>query len=113
MRTHERFARLAVRNLKVADTQLKTMAVRSHGGVFDESALDALPIRLRERILVRLENIGVRMSQARNRAMREEARDPAFRCVREYERCRGEARVAQFWCHVAMVVCLVGSMLRR
>jgi hypothetical protein len=109
----ERFARLALRNLKVADAQLKEIAARSNGDVFDERALDALPGQLRRRILTRLENIAKRMAAARDQALREEARDPAFRCVREYERCRGEARVAQFWCHIAMVVCLVGSMLRR
>jgi hypothetical protein len=108
-----RFERLALRNLKVADTQLREIAVRSGGAVFDERALAALPRQLRRRIVTRLDNIGRRMADARGRATREEPREPAFRCVREYERCRGEARVARFWCHVAMVVCLVGSMLRR
>jgi hypothetical protein len=63
--------------------------------------------------VTRLDNIGRRMADARGHAIREEPRDPAFRCVREYERCKEEVRSARFWCHVAMVVCLVGTMLRR
>jgi len=68
---------------------------------------------VRERILLRLENIAARMAAAHEAAVQGEGRDPAFRCVREYERCRREARGARFWCHIAMMVCLVGSMLRR
>jgi hypothetical protein len=108
-----RFARLALRNLRVADTQLREIALRSGGAVFDERALAALPRQLRRRIVMRLDNIGRRMADARGHAIREQPRDPAFRCVREYERCKEEVRSARFWCHIAMVVCLAGSMLRR
>jgi hypothetical protein len=107
------FARITLRNLRIADTQLREIAARSDGSVFDERALKELPDGVRQRILRRLERVAWRLAAARSRAMEEEARDPAFRCVREYVRCREEARSARFWCHIAMVVCLAGSMLRR
>ncbi|HXF52892.1 MAG TPA: hypothetical protein VNK52_02105 [Hyphomicrobiaceae bacterium] len=108
-----RFQRLALHSLRIADTQLKEIAVRSGGTVFDEQGLRALPQGVKKRILLRLENVAARLAAAHEAAVHGEGRDPAFRCVRDYERCCREARGARFWCHIAMVVCLAGSMLRR
>jgi hypothetical protein len=108
-----RFVRLALRNLKVAGTQLKDIAARSNGDVFDDEAFEALPDRLKQRILMRLDNIAKRMAAARDAAEGQDVRDPAFRCVRDYERCRQEAHTSQFWCHISMIVCLVRTLLPR
>lgn len=108
LQTERRFVRAALRSLKVADTQLATIEARSKGAPFDEKAFEALPAHLRKRILARLDNIAKRMTDA---AAQEEFNDPAFRCIRDYEICRSEARRSAIWCHIAMVVCVARTLL--
>jgi Rad3-related DNA helicase len=111
LETEERFVKAALRSLKVASTQLKTIEARSGGEPFDEKAFEALPEHLRRRILTRLDNIAKRMAGASERDRPSEYADPAFQCLRDYERCRQTAKASSFWCQLAMVVCLLRTVL--
>src|SRR5690606_18529612 len=110
--TEHRFVKAALRNLKVAGTQLKDIQARYPGEAFDEAAFEQLPDHMRKRILTRLDNIAKRMAGlSGGSGRRVEYSDPAFRCIQDYETCRREARLSPFWCQLAMVVCLLRSAL--
>lgn len=109
--TEHRFVKAALRNLKVAGTQLKDIQERNPGEAFDEAAFEQLPEHLRKRILTRLDNIAKRMAGLSQQGTRAEYNDPAFRCLQDYETCRREARLSAVWCQLAMVVCLLRSAL--
>jgi Rad3-related DNA helicase len=110
--TEHRFVKAALRNLKVAGTQLKDIAERNKSGEpFDEAAFEQLPEHLRKRILKRLDNIAQRMADASHGGKPLDYSEPAFRCLRDYETCRREARISPLWCQLAMVVCLLRSVL--
>ena len=111
LETEERFVKAALRSLKVASTQLKDIEARSSGEPFDERAFESLPEHLRKRILTRLDNIAKRMAGASERDGPGDYADPAFRCLRDYETCRQGARASAFWCQLAMVVCLLRTVL--
>lgn len=104
--TEHRFVKTVLRNLKVAGTQLKDIEARQPGEPLDEAAFERLPEHLRKRILTRLDNIAARMSEA-------EFSDPSFRCLRDYQTCRRDARIPAIWCQLAMVVCLLRSVLSQ
>lgn len=110
--TEHRFVKAALRNLKIAGTQLKDIQERYPGEPFDEAAFEQLPDHMRKRILTRLDNIAKRMSGlSESSGKRAEYSDPAFRCLQDYETCRQEARLSVVWCQLAMVVCLLRSAL--
>ena len=109
--TEHRFVKAALRNLKVAATQLKDIQERNPGEPFDEAAFEQLPEHLRKRILARLDNIAKRMAGLSPQSKPAEYSDPAFRCLQDYETCRREARLSVVWCQLAMVVCLLRSAL--
>ena len=110
LETEERFVKAALRNLKVAATQLKEIEARSGGEPFDEKAFEALPDHLRKRILTRLGNIAKRMTEASEKDRPSDYTDPAFQCLRDYETCRQTAKTS-LWCQLAMVVCLLRTVL--
>lgn len=108
--TEHRFVKAALRNLKIAGTQLKDIQERNPGEPFDEAAFEQLPEHMRKRILTRLDNIAKRMAGL-SEDKRREYSDPAFRCLQDYETCRREARLSAVWCQLAMVVCLLRAAL--
>ena len=109
--TEHKFVKAALRNLKVAGTQLKDIEERKPGAAFDEAAFEALPEHMRKRILMRLDNIATRMSEVSQGGKAADYSDPAFRCLRDYQTCRRDARIPAVWCQLAMVVCLLRSVL--
>lgn len=111
LETEERFVKAALRSLKVAATQLREIAARSGGEPFDEKAFEALPEHLRKRILTRLDNIAKRMTNASERDRASTYTDPAFKCLSDYETCRQAAKTSSLWCQLAMVVCLLRTVL--
>ena len=110
-KTEERFVKAALKSLKVAATQLKDIEARSGGEPFDEKAFEALPEHLRKRILTRLGNIAKRMAEASERDRTSNYTDPAFKCLCDYETCRQTAKTSPLWCQLAMVVCLLRTVL--
>ena len=109
--TEHRFVKAALRNLKVAGTQLKDIEERNPGEPFDEKAFEQLPEHLRKRIIIRLDNIAKRMASLSEQGKPAEYSDPAFRCLQDYETCRKQAKLSVVWCQLAMVVCLLRSAL--
>ncbi len=109
--TEHRFVKSALRNLKVAATQLKDIQQRNPGEPFDEAAFEQLPEHLRKRILTRLDNIAKRLSGQSDDSRRAQYSDPTFQCLQDYETCRHQARLSPVWCQLAMVVCLLRSAL--
>ena len=109
--TEHRFVKTALRNLKIAGTQLKDIEARQPGAVLDEAAFEALPDHMRKRILTRLDNIATRMRDVSEGAKPADYSDPAFRCLRDYQTCRRDARIPAIWCQLAMVVCLLRSVI--
>ena len=111
LKTEQRFVKAALRSLRVAATQLKDIEARSGGEPFDEKAFAALPEQLRTRILTRLGNIAKRMADASERDRTSNYSDPAFKCLSDYETCRHAAKTASLWCQLALVVCLLRTVL--
>jgi hypothetical protein len=63
LETEHRVVRAGLRNLRVADTQLKDIQAHNFGPILDETAFATLPKHLRRRVLLRLSNIAGRMDR--------------------------------------------------
>jgi hypothetical protein len=124
LKTEHRIVRAGLRNLRVADTQLKDIQARNFGPILDEAAFANLPTHLRRRVLLRLGNIASRMDrEAMRRAVRAPASpahplattdaeiDPAFKCVRDCRACEAVLDASAFWCQLSLVVCLLRTVL--
>ena len=122
--TEHRIVRAGLRNLRVADTQLKDIQARQFGPILDDAAFASLPKHLRRRVLLRLGNIASRMDrEAARRAGRPLAKpataaaeddhdiDPAFKCVRDCRACEAVADASAFWCQLSLVICLLRTVL--
>ena len=108
----DRVTRTARRNLKIADTQLRDILKRIKNGNIDEEAFADLPDHLKKQILTRLENNITRMRRALA-ADDDEDKDyasPAFKCIEDYEKCKGRAPGSPIWCHIAMTVCQIRAL---
>jgi hypothetical protein len=120
LETEHRVVRAGLRNLRVADTQLKDIQARKFGPILDDAAL-ATPDHLRRRVLKRLGNIAGRMDREAARKTRRPSPggatlspavvDPAFRCVRECRACEAEPDASAFWCQLSLVICLLRTVL--
>jgi hypothetical protein len=122
LETEHRIVRAGLRNLRVADTQLKDIQARNFGPILDEAAFAALPKHLRRRVLLRLSNIAGRMDREAARRVsgklaapakpKEDAEiDPAFRCVRDCRACEAIPDASAFWCQLSLVICLLRTVL--
>jgi hypothetical protein len=125
LETEHRVARAGLRNLRVADTQLKDIQARNFGPILDETAFATLPKHLRRRVLLRLSNIAGRMDrEAARRVSGQRALpakppavlldsdiDPAFKCVRDCRACEAVPDASAFWCQLSLVVCLLRTVL--
>jgi hypothetical protein len=122
LETEHRVVRAGLRNLRIADTQLKDLQARKFGPVLDDKALATLPGHLRRRVLERLGNIARRMDrEAARRAARTaqapktessaEDIDPAFKCVRDCRACEAAPDASAFWCQLSLVICLLRTVL--
>jgi hypothetical protein len=125
LETEHRVVRAGLRNLRVADTQLKDIQARKFGPILDNAAFATLPDHLRRRVLKRLGNIAGRMDRE---AARKTPRvpsagaslnvplglpdvDPAFKCVRECRDCEAAPDASAFWCQLSLVICLLRTVL--
>jgi hypothetical protein len=124
LETEHRIVRAGLRNLRVADTQLKDIQARNFGPILDETAFAALPKHLRRRVLLRLSNIAGRMDReaarrvsgkrvlpAKQASSTDSDIDPAFRCVRDCRACEAAPDASAFWCQLSLVVCLLRTVL--
>ena len=121
LKTEHRIVRTGLRNLRVADTQLKDIQARNFGPILDEAAFATLPLHLRRRVLLRLGNIAGRLDrEAARRAARKlsnpakstgDAIDPAFKCVRDCRACEAVPDASAFWCQLSLVICLLRTVL--
>jgi hypothetical protein len=124
LETEHRVVRAGLRNLRIADTQLKDIQARKFGPILDDAALATLPDHLRRRVLKRLGNIAGRMDReaARKRhpanpGSQSDAKlgplaiDPAFKCVHECRACEAEPDASAFWCQLSLVICLLRTVL--
>jgi hypothetical protein len=119
LETEHRVLKAGLRDLRVADTQLKDIQARAFGPVLDETAFAALPDHLRRRVLQRLANIAARMDREAVRRARlavapggaDPAVDPAFRCVAACRDCEAAPGGSPFWCQLSLVICLLRSVL--
>jgi len=117
-RIKQRTIRATLRDLKVAATQLKAFQARALGPLDDETLL-ALPPHLRRRMFERFDTVTARLVRVeakpihrklqRNRATEV---DPSFRCLHAYEAARAEPGASAFWCQLALVACLLSSVLQ-
>lgn len=122
LETEHRIVRTGLRNLRVADTQLKDIQARNFGPILDTAAFAALPKHLRRRVLLRLGNIAGRMDREAARRVsgkfaapakpKEDAEiDPAFKCVRDCRACEAAPDASAFWCQLSLVICLLRTVL--
>jgi hypothetical protein len=122
LETEHRIVRAGLRNLRVADTQLKDIQARNFGPILDEAAFATLPKHLRRRVLLRLGNIAGRLDrEAARRSARQLTKqpaapadtdiDPAFKCVRDCRACEAMPDASAFWCQLSLVICLLRTVL--
>ncbi len=127
LETEHKIVRAGLRNLRVADTQLKDIQARNFGPVLDETAFATLPKHLRRRVLLRLSNIASRMDREAVRrgaskrvlpanqpvpaASTDGDIDLAFKCVRDCRACEAVPDASAFWCQLSLVVCLLRTVL--
>lgn len=108
----------ARRDLKVAGTQLRDLARHLQGTALDATSFDRLPRHLKDRIETRMGNLTKRLCEAKRKAQAQPAdskkktfSDTAFRCIEDHEACLERASRPPIWCHIAMVLCLIRSLL--
>jgi hypothetical protein len=121
LETEHRIVREGLRNLRVADTQLKDIQARKFGPILDEAAFATLPKYLRRRVLLRLGNIAGRLDREAARRVAEQSAqpgtaaetniDPAFKCVRDCRACEAVPDASAFWCQLSLVICLLRTVL--
>jgi hypothetical protein len=130
LETEHRIVRAGLRNLRIADTQLKDIQARQFGPVLDDAAFATLPAHLRRRVLLRLGNIAGRIDREaarRTSAVKPQAVtpsttpavlpgeapeiDPAFKCVRDCRACEAAPDASAFWCQLSLVICLLRTVL--
>lgn len=106
----DRVTRTALRNLRIADTQLRDLLDRIKDGHIDDETFRALPDHLKKQILTRLENNVARMRRALATAGKDDYKSPSFKCIEDYERCRARSPGSPIWCHIAMTVCQIRAL---
>ncbi|MFZ4807415.1 MAG: hypothetical protein ACOYLQ_09180 [Hyphomicrobiaceae bacterium] len=111
-------SRLAVasRDLEIVARQLAELARRSEGRPIDPTLIEGLAPSVRTRVETRLSNATRRLAANARRngpAAQGDAPDAAFRCVHDLDDCLARAKTAsaKVWCNIAMVVCLVRTVL--
>lgn len=110
LEVEDRVTLTALRNLRIADTQLRDLQDRIKDGRIDDAAFAELPDHLKRQILTRLENNVTRMRIALEKAGGAEEVSPSFKCVEEYERCKAKSPRSPIWCHIAMTICQIRAL---
>lgn len=113
-----------VKSLGVIDRQLRVLSERLGRARLEPQSFDALPGPVRRRVLARLETAFDLIREPMHSTPAAPASDtspadakpppptdPAFRCAAEHERCCQAASDGRFWCHIALAVCLVRTLL--
>lgn len=100
-------------NLKVFETQLKSLEKAMEGDLITSDSFLSLPAHQQKEILTRLENIKKR-TEAKLPFTKEAAvkfDSQPFTCLSDFEKCRKLKTVSSFWCHFAFYVCVLRSMV--
>jgi|GEM_PF-3655748 len=100
-------------NLKVFETQLRTLENAVDGDLITVDNFLSLPKHSQKEILTRLENIKKR-TEAKLPFTKEEAikfDSQPFTCLSDFEKCSKLKTVSPFWCHFAFYVCVMRSMV--
>ena len=100
-------------NLKVFQTQLKSLEEAIEGDLITSTSFLSLPAYQQKEILTRLENIKKR-AEAKLPFTKEAAvkfDSQPFTCLSDFEKCSKLKTVSPFWCHFAFYVCVMRSMV--
>ena len=100
-------------NLKVFETQLKSLEDAMEGELITSDSFLSLPAHQQKKILTRLENIKKRAEKklpfTKEQAVKFDSQP--FTCLSDFEKCRKLKSVTPFWCHFAFYVCVLRSMV--
>ena len=100
-------------NLKVFQTQLKSLEEAIEGDLITSTSFLSLPAYQQKEILTWLENIKKR-AEAKLPFTKEAAvkfDSQPFTCLSDFEKCSKLKTVSPFWCHFAFYVCVMRSMV--
>ncbi|HUS96074.1 MAG TPA: hypothetical protein VMX97_04970 [Hyphomicrobiaceae bacterium] len=97
-------------NLRVVDTQIRDVLVKSDGETFDDQTIAKMPEHMQRRILERLENIEARLTRAPVKAATAEYSTETFKCLQDFELCKSVAKGSHLWCTIAYLVCLARQL---
>lgn len=109
---HQRF------NMKVLDTQLKTIEQAMSGEVISSEAFKSLPAYKQRQVMTRLENIKGRIEKL----LPDESltggdvtsdvkyENHSFSCLNDYNKCMKLKSATPFWCNLAFIICFLRSI---
>lgn len=100
-------------NLKVFETQLKTLESLLESDELTIKGFQHLPAYKRRQILTRLENIKGRAERRSDHAAYQaiDFDSQPFHCFGDFEKCMKLKSTNSFWCHFAFYVCVLRSMV--
>jgi hypothetical protein len=103
----------SIRGLASIDTQLSRLAGRLGDARLEPASFNALPAPVKRGVLARLDAAGARIARetADVPTDRDADSDLAFRCASQHKRCCDRTSASRLWCHLALAVCLVRTLL--
>jgi len=100
-------------NLKVFETQLKTIESSLENDELTLNSFDQLPQHKQKQILTRLQNIKTRA--LKNSESSSEKGDKfesqPFQCFSDFDKCMTLKSTNVYWCHFAFYVCVLRSIV--
>jgi len=100
-------------NLKVFETQLKTIESSLENDELTLNSFDQLPLHKQKQILTRLENIKARALKHADTASEkgEKFESQPFQCFSDFDKCMKLKSTNVYWCHFAFYVCVLRSIV--
>ncbi len=103
-------------NLRVFETQLKSLEQKLDDDLLSVKAFEALPRSQQKLILTRLENIKKRVEKQVSDAGKHSKEPPEFEnapftCRSDFDKCMGLKSTTSAWCYFAFYVCVMRSLL--
>ena len=103
-------------NLRVFETQLKSLEQKLDDDLLSMKAFEALSPSQKKLILTRLENIKKRVEKQVLDTDKHSKAPPKFEnapftCRSDFDKCMGLKSTNAYWCHFAFYVCVMRSLL--
>lgn len=103
-------------NLKVFDTQLKTLEDAIGGDFLAAENFNELPVYKQQQLITRLENINQRALKKLGALGKDdtpediEFQNHSFTCLNDFNKCMKLKAASPFWCNLAFYICFLRSI---